>query len=218
MITEKLDYKKVSKDLYMPKNKPMLIDVPAMNFIMADGKGNPNEKDGEYQSAVELLYALSWTIKMSKNSNTIPKGYFEYVIPPLEGMWWLKDDGKEDFSQKGNFCWTSMIRQPDFVTKEIFGWACSEVGKKKPHLNASIARFVTFCEGLCVQMMHIGPFDDEPKSIEEINQYIEQNNLTDQISTVLPDGVIRRHHEIYLSDARKIDPNKWKTVLRHPVA
>lgn len=216
MAANKLDYKKEFKDLYMPKSKPTIIDVPTMNFIMVDGKGNPNEKEGEYQSAVELLYGLSYTIKMSKMCNCQPKGYFEYVVPPLEGLWRM-NDCKIDFSNKDKFCWISMIRQPEFVTNEVFQWACSEIIKKKPHLDISKAQFKTFTEGLCVQMMHIGPYDDEPKTVEQIENYIESNNLIDAISTIQPDGTIGRHHEIYLSDPRKTSPGKLKTVLRHPV-
>lgn len=218
MEVKKLDYKKEFKDLYMPKNKPSLIEVPAMNFIMVDGKGNPNEEGEEYQKAVELLYALSFTIKMSKMGDEVPEGYFEYVVPPLEGLWWLKDGCyKEGFSDKNEFYWTSMIRQPEFVTKEVFDWACKEVAKKKPNIDVSKARLETFEEGLCVQMMHIGPFDDEPQTIEKIEKYIEENNLKNAISTKLPTGQVRRHHEIYLSDPRKVSIDKMKTVLRHPV-
>ena len=216
MTIEKLDYKKSFKELYLPKSKPSLIDVPEMSFIMVDGKGNPNEEGGEYQAAVELLYGLSYTIKMSKMGDNKPEGYFEYVVPPLEGLWWL-NDGKKDFSNKDKFCWTSMIRQPEFVHEEIFKWACSEVKKKKPHLDVSKARFQKFTEGLCVQMMHVGPYDEEPKTIKEIEKYIESNNLKDVISSVRADGTIRRHHEIYLSDPRKTAPEKMKTILRHPV-
>lgn len=216
MGVTKLDYKKSFKELYAPKDKPALIDVPEMSFIMVDGKGNPNQEGGEYQAAVELIYALSYTIKMSKMGDSKPKGYFEYVVPPLEGLWWL-NDGKKDFSNKDKFCWTSMIRQPEFVNEEIFEWACSEVKKKKPHLDISKARFQKFTEGLCVQMMHIGSYDEEPKTIKEIEKYIESNNLKDVISSVRDDGTIRRHHEIYLSDPRKTASEKMKTILRHPV-
>lgn len=218
MENKKLDYKKEFKDLYMPKSKPNLIEVPAMNFIMVDGKGNPNEEGGEYQRAVELLYALSFTIKMSKMGTSIPEGYFEYVVPPLEGLWWFKDDCHNiDLLNKDEFNWTSMIRQPEFVTKEVFEWACKEVTKKKPHIDISKARLETFSEGLCVQMMHIGSFDDEPKTIAEIEKYIEENNLKNAISTKLSTGQIRRHHEIYLSDPRKVIRDNLKTVIRHPV-
>lgn len=213
----KLDYKKQYKDLYMPKSKPSIIDVPSMCFIMVDGKGNPNDKNGEYQKAVELLYALSNTIKMSKNSKHKPNGYFEFVVPPLEGLWWLNNDTSDDFSQKDKYCWTSMIRQPDFVTPDVFVWACEEVSIKKPLLDVRKASFETFSEGLCVQMMHIGPFEDEWKTNVQIDSYIEANNLQSAISDQQPDGKILRHHEIYLNDARKIDPLKMKTVLRHPV-
>jgi hypothetical protein len=216
MVTDKLDYKKAFKELYLPKSKPTLVDVPAMNFIIVNGKGNPNEEGGEYQSAIELLYGLSYTIKMSKKGKRLIEGYFEYVVPPLEGLWWW-NDCKIDFSHKDKFCWTAMIRQPEFVTNEIFKWACSEIKKKKPHLDISKAQFQTFSEGLCVQMMHIGAYDDEPKTIEKMENYIENNNLSNAISTVQSDGTIRRHHEIYLSDPRKTNPQKLKTVLRHPV-
>lgn len=215
-MESKLDYKKEFKDLYMPKKKPSLIDVPAMNFIMIDGKGDPNEENGEYSKAIELLYALSYTIKMSKNGQKKIEGYFEYVVPPLEGLWWC-DDCKIEFFDKSKFHWTSMIRQPEFVTDEVFKWACSEVSKKKPQLDVSKARFQVLKEGLCVQMMHIGPFDNEPETVNEIEAYIKNNNLRNAISIVSENGNIRRHHEIYLSDPRKIDKQKIKTVLRIPV-
>lgn len=215
-MESKLDYKKEFKDLYMPKKKPTLIDVPAMNFIMIDGKGDPNEENGEYSKAVELLYALSYTIKMSKKGQNKIEGYFEYVVPPLEGLWWC-DDGKIDFFDKSKFHWTSMIRQPEFVTDEVFKWACCEVLKKKPQLDVSKARFQVLEEGVCVQMMHIGPFDNEPETVNEIETYIENNNLRNAISKVSENGSIRRHHEIYLSDPRKTDKQKIKTVLRIPV-
>lgn len=215
-MENKLDYKKEFKDLYMPKKTPTLIDVPAMNFIMIDGKGDPNEENGEYSRAVELLYALSYTIKMSKKGQNKIEGYFEYVVPPLEGLWWC-DEGKIDFFDKSKFHWTSMIRQPEFVTDEVFKWACSEVLKKKPQLDVSKSRFQVLKEGVCVQMMHIGPFDNEPETVNEIEDYIENNSLRNAISTVSKNGSIRRHHEIYLSDPRKTYKQKIKTVLRIPV-
>jgi hypothetical protein len=173
MVNEKLDYKKKYKDLYLPKNKATLIDVQAMNFIMVDGEGNPNDEVGEYQSAVELLYGLSYTIKMSKMKGCQPEGYFEYVVPPLEGLWWHKDN-KMDFTQKYKYCWTSMIRQPEFVTKEVFEWACAELKIKKPQIDISKAYLETFTEGLCVQIMHYGPYDDEPKSMAQIEAFIKE--------------------------------------------
>lgn len=211
------DYKKEYKDLYMPKAKPCVIDVPEMTFIMVDGKGNPNKENGEYPKAVELLYGLCYTIKMSKMSGLKPDGYFDYVVPPLEGLWWLNDDSNIDFSVKEKYCWTSMIRQPEFVTQEVFDWACLELTRKKPHIDVSKARLQKFTEGLCVQIMHTGPYDDEPETVAKIDAFVKENNYKNAISDLLPDGTIRRHHEIYLGDPRKIDPSKRKTVLRHPV-
>ncbi len=208
MSETKLDYKKEYRDLYMPGNKPMLIDVPSMNFIMTDGKGDPRSQ--EYQDAVVSLYSLSFTIKMSKMSKQQPEGYFEYVVPPLEGLWWIKD-GAFDFHQRNNWLWTSMIRQPEFVTQEVFEWACIESRRKKSEIDVSKARLVTFTEGLCVQIMHKGPYEREPESVEKMRIFIEENNLFDEV------GSERKHHEIYLSDPRKTDPESLKTVLRHPV-
>lgn len=216
MENVKLDYKKEYKDLYSPKSKATLIDVPTMNFIMVDGQGNPNDEGGEYQSAVELLYGLSYTIKMSKMKECKPEGYFDYVVPPLEGLWWLSNDNM-DFTQKDKYCWTSMIRQPEFVTREVFEWACAELKRKKPGMDISKAYLETFTEGLCVQIMHLGPYDDEPKTVAQIDDFIKVQSLKNAISSVQPNQKIRRHHEIYLSDPRKTKPEKMKTVLRHPV-
>ena len=213
---EKIDFKKKDKELYLPKTEPVEVLVPKMNFIMVDGKGNPNDKDGEYPKAIEILYALSYTIKMNKEIRKEVEGYFDYVVPPLEGLWWLQDDDM-DFSKKDKYIWTSMIRQPEFVTKEIFDFACNEVKKKKPNLDVSKARFEVFNEGLCVQCMHIGPFDEEYKTTEKIDKYIKENNLMNDICGVNEDGKIRRHHEIYLSDIRRVNVEKMKTVIRHPV-
>ncbi len=208
---DKIDYKKEYKDLYLPKTTPMIINVPPINFIMVDGKGNPNREDGEYSRAVGMLYALSFTIKMSKMGANKPDGYFEYVVPPLEGQWWMAY-GREgvDYLKKDKFCWISMIRQPEFVTDEVFKRACEEVEKKK-HIDTSKARLEVFREGLCVQCMHMGPFDDEPKTLAKIEQFISENKLINDIDN------LRRHHEIYLSDPRKGDIKKMKTVIRVPV-
>lgn len=208
---EKIDYKKAYKDLYAPKTESMLIDVPAIPFIMVNGKGNPNDEVGEYSQAVTLLYALSYTIKMSKMGVSVPEGYFDYVVPPLEGFWWMADGAEGvDYLNKDKFCFTSMIRQPEFLNEELFKWACSEVERKK-HLDTQKAVFEVYEEGLCVQCMHIGPFDEEPQTVEKMERYITDNNLVNDISDV------RKHHEIYLQDPRKIDKNKMKTVLRIPV-
>ena len=217
MEQRKMDYKKEYKDLYLPKAEPAAADVPDMNFIMVDGNGNPNEEGGEYQQAVELLYALSYTIKMSCKKGG-PEGSFDYVVPPLEGLWWLADGTStdSDFTQKEKYCWTSMIRQPGFVTEEIFRKACGEVERKKG-LNVSKARLEHFKEGLCVQMMHIGPYDEEPASLERIQRFMEEQGYDNAIGDHGEDGRILRHHEIYLGDPRKTEPSKLKTVLRHPV-
>ena len=164
---EKMDYKKAYKDLYMPKKKPSAIQVPKMTFIMVDGRGNPNTSN-DYEDALEILYGLSFTIKMSKMSGRQPEGYFEYVVPPLEGLWWADDcafDGR-NITDKDKFCWTSMIRQPEFVTSEVFEWAKAELKKKKPEIDFTKTRLETWEEGLCCQIMHIGPYDNEPATIE----------------------------------------------------
>ena len=208
---EKLDYKKQFKELYQPKTVPSVIDVPEMKFIAVNGRGNPNETDGEYQSAVEILYALSYAIKMAPKSNIVIEGYFEYVVPPLEGLWWLADSKDFDYSSKSKFCWTSQIRQPEFVTDEVFALAKESVAKKKPHLDTSRARLVTMDEGLCVQCMHLGSFDDEPATLAKIKAYMLEMRLACDLSDT------RRHHEIYFSDPRKKDVSKMKTILRYPV-
>jgi hypothetical protein len=208
-MSDKLDYKKEYPDLYLPKQKPALIKVPAMNFIMVDGKGDPASEP--YQSAIQILYSLTFTIKMSKMSGRQPIGYFEYVVPPLEGLWWC-EGGKFDWHKpKSEWWWTSMIRQPEFVTQAVFEWAVAESQRKKPEVDVSKARLNSFEEGLCVQMMHIGAYDDEYRSIELIEQYIAENGLTNLT------GDIDKHHEIYLSDPRKTAPERLKTVLRFPV-
>jgi hypothetical protein len=205
----KIDFKKDYKDLYLPKTKPMLIDVPEMKFIMVDGTGDPNSED--YQQAVGILYALTFTIKMSKMSGKQPPGYYEYVVPPLEGLWWVSG-GAFSFDQRDNWLWTSMIRQPEFVTPAVFDWAVEECGRKKPELELTRARFLSFTEGLCVQVLHVGPYADESCSVELMKALMVENSLIDET------GSERKHHEIYLSDPRKTAQEKLKTVLRHPVA
>ncbi|GAB1432263.1 GyrI-like domain-containing protein [Spirochaetota bacterium] len=208
---EVLDYKKKFKELYQPKTDPSVIEVTQISFIAIDGRGNPNDKDGEYQNAVETLYTLSYAIKMMPKAGSAPAGYFNYVVPPLEGLWWIGDGDTSDFSNKSKYCWTSMIRQPEFVTKSIFNAACDIVKKKKPLLDLSNARLVSFTEGLCVQCMHVGSFDEEPASIKKMDAFIQEQGFVNDLSET------RRHHEIYLSDPRKIDESKMKTVLRIPV-
>ena len=212
-MTDMLDYKKKYKELYMPKAKPSIVDVPEMVFIMVDGQGNPNTCEA-YKNAMEVLYGLSYSIKMSKMNGTQPEGYFEYVMPPLEGLWWVEDenfDGR-NITEKDRFHWTSMIRQPEFVTVEVFEKAKDTLSKKKPAIDLSSARLEKFKEGLCAQIMHIGPYDNEAESIEKLERFISDSGYKQDISQ------IRRHHEIYYGDPRKIAPEKLKTVIRHPIA
>lgn len=208
-MKEKFDFKKEYKDFYSSKQKPTLIDVPPLNYIMIDGNGKPTGEN--YQNAMQILYSLTYTIKMSKNENTHFKGYYEYVTPPLECLWYL-ENGKFDFNvHKDNWLWTSMIAQPDFVNIDIFNWALNECKNKKPNLDFSKTKFETFKEGLCVQSMHIGSYDDEIRTINKIDKYIEENNLINVTSN------LRKHHEIYLSDPRRTSPKKLRTILRLPV-
>lgn len=209
---DKLDYKKEYKDLYQPKTKPSIIEVPEMIFIAIDGEGNPNSCP-EYKAAIEVLYGLSYAIKMSKMNGTQPAGYFEYVVPPLEGLWQV--DGVDfdgmNVTDKDKFKWISMIRQPEFVTEEVFEQAKLVLKKKKPALDLSKARLMKMTEGLCVQIMHKGSYDDEPASIEQMKSFLDENGYIEDFS----EG--RFHHEIYLSDPRKSSPDKLKTVIRHPI-
>lgn len=207
---EKKDYKKLQKELYLPKTTPGVIDVPEMLFFMVDGQGNPNNSPA-YQRAIQLLYSLSFTVKMSKMGADIPDGYFEYVVPPLEGFWHIDGLNGMDYTRKDDFCWTSVIRQPEFVTDDVLAWAKAKAAIKNPELDFSKARLEKLTEGLCVQCMHIGPFDDEPQTIESMQQYMRQNGFVEDFSDT------RRHHEIYLGDPRKTAPEKMKTVIRHPV-
>ena len=206
------DFKKEYKDLYLPKSKPSVIEVPEMVFIMVDGKGNPNTREA-YKNAREMLYGLSYSIKMSKMSGTQPKGYYEYIVPPLEGLWWGEDGyfNGTNIIDKDKLCWTSMIRQPEFVVQEAFEEAKQVLGKKKPEFDLSLARLVSFTEGLCAQIMHIGSYDDEPTTIEILEQFIEESEYKNDISEN------RKHHEIYLGDPRKTAPEKLKTVIRQPI-
>lgn len=209
---EKFDYKKEYKDLYQPKTKPSIIEIPEMIFIAIDGKGDPNTSD-EYKEALEILYGLSFTIKMSKMSGTPPEGYFEYVVPPLEGLWYV-DDAKFDgtnITDKNRFCWISMIRQPEFVTEKVFENARNALAKKKRELDLSKARLMKMTEGLCTQIMHKGAYDNEPESIAKIREFAEKGGYTEDISDT------RFHHEIYLSDPRRCAPENLKTVIRHPI-
>ncbi|MFR0604783.1 GyrI-like domain-containing protein [Bifidobacterium pseudolongum subsp. globosum] len=207
------DFKKEYKEFYAPKNKPSIITVPSMNYVAVRGQGDPNEEGGEYKQALGLLYGLAYTIKMSKKGEHQIDGYFDYVVPPPEGLW--RQDGMDgadgiDYARKGDLQWISMIRLPDFVTESDFEWAVKEAERKKK-TDFSKAEFLTYDEGLCVQCMHIGPYDDEPKTVAAMHEYMEDQGYVLDITNT------RLHHEIYLSDARKVAPEKLKTVIRHPI-
>lgn len=204
------DFKKEYKEFYMPKNKPEIVNVPAMNYIAVRGKGDPNEENGSYQKAISILYAVAYTLKMSYKTNYKIDGFFEYVVPPLEGFWWQDHTDRVDYTDKSTFNWISVIRLPDFITKKDFDWAV-ETAQKKKNIDCTSAEFLTLEEGLCVQIMHLGSFDDEPQSVSIMNEYIENNGYENDINEK------RLHHEIYLSDARKVPTEKWKTVIRHPI-
>ena len=204
------DFKKEYKEFYMPKGKPEIVTVPKANYIAVRGKGNPNDEGGAYQQAVGILYAVAYTLKMSYKTDYRIEGFFDYVVPPLEGFWWQEGVDGIDYSDKSTFNWISAIRLPDFVTQNDFDWAAA-AAKKKKHLDCSKAEFLTIDEGLCVQIMHIGPFDDEPATVSMMNAYLLENGYENDFSGS------RLHHEIYLSDARKVAPEKWKTVIRHPI-
>lgn len=204
------DYKKEYKEFYMPKQKPELVTVPKMNYIAVRGSGNPNDEDGEYKIAMELLYGIAFTIKMSKMGDHWIEGYFDYVVPPLEGFWW--QDGIEgiDYGKKEAFQWISVIRLPDFVTEADFQWAVQECFAKKKK-DFSKAEFLTIEEGICVQCMHIGAYDEEPATCARMDAFLLENGYVNDFSDS------RRHHEIYLSDARRVASERLKTVIRHPV-
>ncbi len=204
------DFKKEYKEFYMPPKKPSIVTIPKMNYIAVRGQGDPNPEESEYKQAIGLLYGIAFTIKMSKMGSHKIDGYFDYVVPPLEGFWWQEGVIGVDYSRKDDFNWISVIRLPDFVTREDFEWAVEEATKKKK-TDFSKVEFFTYDEGLCVQCMHFGPYDDEPATVELMHNFMEEQgyelDITDE----------RMHHEIYLSDARRVTPEKLKTVVRHPI-
>ena len=204
------DFKKKYKEFYMPKNKPEIVNVPEANYVAVRGKGDPNEEDGDYQKAINVLYAVAYTLKMSYKTDHHIEGFFEYVVPPLEGFWWQDNVEGVDYSDKSTFNWISVIRLPDFITEKDFKWAV-ETAEKKKKLDCSKAEFMTIDEGLCVQIMHSGSFEDEPATVSLMDSYLTENGYINDLSAA------RLHHEIYLSDARKVAPEKWKTVIRHPI-
>lgn len=204
------DFKKEYKEFYLPKNKPEIVTVPKANYIAVKGKGDPNEEGGAYQQAISILYSVAYTLKMSYKTDRKIQGFFEYVVPPLEGFWWQEGIEGVDFARKSSFHWLSVIRLPDFITKADFDWAV-ETATKKKKLDCSPAEFMTLEEGLCVQIMHLGPFDAEPATVALMDEYLARQGYENDFTSR------RTHHEIYLSDARKVAPEKWKTVIRHPI-
>ena len=204
------DFKKEYKEFYLPPNKPGIIEVPPINYLAVRGKGDPNAIDGEYQEAIGMLYGVAFTIKMSYKGEHQMPGYFSYVVPPLEGFWWQKNVKGIDYAHKENFEWISVIRLPDFVSEEEFKWAKEEAIRKKK-ADFSKVEFFSYEEGLCVQCMHIGPYDDEPATVKQMDEYIAEQGYRNDINEQ------RYHHEIYLSDVRKTAPEKLKTVIRHPI-
>ncbi|MDO5156553.1 MAG: GyrI-like domain-containing protein [Eubacteriales bacterium] len=204
------DFKKEYKELYMPKCKPEVVTVPKANYIAVRGKGDPNQEGGAYQQAISVLYAIAYTLKMSYKTDYKIEGFYEYVVPPLEGFWWQDDVHGVDYSNKDTFNWISVIRLPEFVKQEDFQWAVKTASNKKK-IDCSVAEFMTIEEGLCVQMMHLGEFDNEPVTVAAMDAYLVDNGYENDFSDE------RLHHEIYLSDARKVAPEKWKTVIRHPI-
>lgn len=204
------DFKKEYKEFYMPKNTPAIVKVPKANYIAVRGAGDPNEENGVYQKAISILYTVAYTLKMSYKTDHRIQGFFEYVVPPLEGFWWQENTDGINYADKDAFHWISVIRLPDFISEQDLEWAKATAAKKKK-LDCSSAEFLTVEEGLCVQMMHLGAFDDEPATIAAMDAYVKENGYVNDMTDK------RLHHEIYLSDARKVAPEKWKTVIRHPI-
>ncbi len=204
------DFKKEYKELYAPKKGPGIIEVPPVTYVAVHGSGDPNEEGGAYQQAIAVLYAISYTIKMSKKGSRQIEGYTDFVVPPLEGFWWQDAAEGIDYAHKEAFNWIAVIRLPDFVTREVFGWAVEEATAKKK-IDCSIAEYLRVREGLCVQCLHVGSYDDEPATVEAMDAYAREQGYEIDLSEE------RRHHEVYLSDARKVAADKLKTIVRHPI-
>ncbi len=204
------DFKKEQKEIYNPKTKPSIIRMPKVNYLAVRGKGNPNDVDGEYAKSIGLLYPVAYAIRMSYKGDYKIEGYFEYVVPPLEGFWWIDGLKGMDSSRKDDLKWVSVLRLPDFVKEEDFKWAINQVESKKK-IDCSKVEFLTYDEGLCVQCMHIGHFDDEQKTVELMQKYIAEEGYIEDFESG------RHHHEVYISDIRKVQPEKWKTIVRHPI-
>ena len=204
------DFKKEYKEFYLPPAKPVIVIVPKANYIAVRGKGDPNDEGGAYQQAIGILYAVAYTLKMSYKTDHCIKGFYDYVVPPLEGFWWQEGIDGVNYSDKSAFDWISVIRLPDFITEADFDWAV-QIASKKKKIDCSCVEFLTIDEGLCVQIMHIGPYDNEPASVALMDKFLAENGYENDMTPS------RLHHEIYLSDARKVAPENWKTVIRHPI-
>ena len=204
------DFKKEYKEFYLPPEKPVIVTVPKANYIAVRGKGDPNDEGGAYQQAIGILYAVAYTLKMSYKTDHRIEGFYDYVVPPLEGFWWQEGIDGVDYSDKSTFCWISVIRLPDFITRADFDWAV-EIASKKKKIDCPGVEFLTIDEGLCVQIMHIGPYDNEPATVVLMDRFLDENGYENDLSAA------RLHHEIYLSDARRVAPENWKTVIRHPI-
>ena len=204
------DFKKEYKEFYLPPERPVIVTVPKANYIAVRGKGDPNDEGGAYQQAIGILYAVAYTLKMSYKTDYRIEGFYDYVVPPLEGFWWQEGMDGVDYRDKSTFCWISVIRLPDFITRADFDWAVETASKKKK-IDCSGVEFLTIDEGLCVQILHIGPYDNEPATVALMDRFLEANGYENDFSTT------RLHHEIYLSDARKVAPENRKTVIRHPI-
>ena len=204
------DFKKEYKEFYLPKNRPEIVKIPPMNYVAVRGKGNPNVEGGDYQQAISILYSVAYTLKMSYKTDYKIEGFFEYVVPPLEGFWWQDNVKEIDYTNKDAFNWISVIRLPNFISERDFAWAVQTATKKKK-IDCSSAEFLTVDEGLCVQIMHLGSFDSEPTTVALMENYIKEQGFVNDLNEQ------RLHHEIYMSDARRVAPEKWKTVIRHPI-
>ena len=211
-MAQAFDVKKALRELYVPPTRPTIVDVPEMTFVMVDGAGDPNDEEGAYACAIQALYSLTYTIKMSPRVGSAPEGFFEFIVPPLEGLWTFPLEQFDGVHvPKDALIWTSMIRLPTFVTPEVLDWARAEVARKKKDVDTSRARLATLTEGLCVQIMHIGPYDTEPESVARMHAWAESQGYVVDLSEE------RRHHEIYLGDPRRTSPDRLKTVVRHPI-
>ena len=204
------DFKKEYRDLYQPKTKPSIVEVQPMRFLTVEGAGDPNEGGGSYKHALELLYGIAYTLKMSYKTEHVIEGFYQYVVPPLEGFWWQDGISGVDYADKSSFRWVSAMRVPEFVADADFEWAVDAATAKKK-LDFSPVRLTEIDEGLCVQCMHVGPYDDEPSTVSAMHDFAKSQGFVPDFTDA------RRHHEIYLSDPRKTDPAKMKTVVRHPI-